>query len=720
MDISKYIPMDLTKDYFVFPANAYKREINPLIQYTEQQAQFISIMENVPVSTALDFVRETIKEGEHKFVNPTVQYIRKDENDDRVEDTTTLLSYIKSTIDNRETFSATFTTFMPHDKKLSYLADYIILAIPKRKALKKKQFQKKQEGDVVGEASANDAQNGLKRNMNSISGASSIVSTPIYLPSMHPVLTSNCRMTSGYANANNEKLLGGNRHYHNADITINNLVALTTNIDIDGINKVLNRHNLVVPNADELTDYILSSTKQYWRWKEKEDIIREFISKCSVEQRAAIAYIYDLNACRIWNEEFMRGFIGGLSNVCNPIPGMTIEEAKYLYSGTSEEIRNVAIQCHAEKVKGLKVDQYINTDTILYIAACIVNIYNTLKYYSDYIDVFLRTKHMPSSLAQLPNGLRKVVLMSDTDSSIFTTKHWTKWYYGEEYGKVSPFPVFSVMVMLSSTTLKNLLAIMSVNLGVPENLLFTIGMKNEFSFPTLVNLNRTKHYIAGINYQEGNVLAHLDIEKKGVHLRNSNSPQEIINHAEDIMVRLFYFHSRDKVELKKILKEVADEERKILNAVDKGDNTYYRSKQIKDKGAYKDDESISPYQNYYFWNETFGKYYGTIGEPPYSAFDVKITVSSENQMKEWLASFENQDLARDIKLNLQKRNKKFIGTVSIPFELFIDRPIPKEIIPVVAKRDLVANICSPYYIALEAVGMYFLNSNNSVLISDYY
>ena len=210
-------------------------------------------MEDISLEEAEAFVKKTIgKEGKYPIINPMVTYVRKDEYGDRVKDRTSLLGYINSTLKENEVLTATFTTFVSQDKKLSYISEYVDHQIPKRKKLKKLQFQKKQEGDKVGEAFANNGQNNIKRSINSISGASSIVSTPIYMASMHPILTSTCRMTSGYANANNEKLLGGNRHYHNPDVTINNLCVLTYRINEDKIEKFLNDNNLYVPTAEEL------------------------------------------------------------------------------------------------------------------------------------------------------------------------------------------------------------------------------------------------------------------------------------------------------------------------------------------------------------------------------------------------------------------------------------------------------------------------------------
>jgi len=224
---------DLKENVFVLKSHEYTRKLNAVGDYVEQQAKFLSVMESIPFEEAKEFIAENIKpNGLFPIKNPKIKCVRKDENGDRYEDdTSTLLQYLKETFAGEEIMAATFTTFMPHKRKMSYISQYVEEAFPKRKALKKRQFQMKQMGNAVGEAFANNGQNNIKRSINSISGASSLPSTPIYCISMHPVLTSNCRMTSGYANANNEKLLGGNRHYHSADVTINNLAALTTNID---------------------------------------------------------------------------------------------------------------------------------------------------------------------------------------------------------------------------------------------------------------------------------------------------------------------------------------------------------------------------------------------------------------------------------------------------------------------------------------------------------
>lgn len=721
-----YSSIDFDKDLFIFPVDEYKRDINTVQQYVEQQAQFLHLMEGISIEEAKEFVLSVIsKDGERPIKNPKVNYIRPDEYGDRVKDYTTFLDYMNQTIKSRQVLAATFTTFIPQDEKLSYISEYVDFQIPERKKMKKLQFQRKQEGDKVGEAFANDAQNNIKISINSISGASSITSTPIYMPSMHPILTSTCRMTSGYANANNEKLLGGNRHYHSSDVTINNLVALTTRIDEEKIKRFLDINSIVVPTAEELFQDILVCTRMYWRWPEREQIILELLQNCNREQLASIAFTYDMFLMRKYNEDYLKDFIIALSKNPTPPDNLSIEDAKEIFKKSKESIRNIGIQINASLVKGLKEDQYINTETIRKIASCIINIYSVLNQYEDYITTFLRSNHLPPSLAKFPSSLRKVVLMSDTDSSMFTTQYWTDWIVGVTGNEEMRFPVFANIVGIVDATLKHHLAVMSFNLGVSKKKWNLISMKNEFSFPDFISMGKTKHYIASIDYQEGNVYSKLSTEKKGVHLKNSNSPQEIIAHAEDIMKRLYSIGNMENkremgVDLMGILKEISAEERKIFNIVDKGDVEYYRSKQIKDEESYKQDGENSPYAHYTFWNETFGHYYGFTAPPPYSAFDVKLAIDNKTQTQLFLNSFENQELADRIREVLKRRGKDTLGTINIPYELFIGKSIPKEIIPWVAKRDLVANICSPYYIALEAAGLFFIDKDNTKLISDLY
>lgn len=710
--------VNLKSNPFILKPEEYKRGINPVQQYTEQQAQFLSIMENIPKKNALEFVKK-INTSDIGLKNPYMQQVVPNEYGDRVVETTTLVDYIKETISSDHVLSATLTTFLPTKVKQSYISKFISVSVPRRSKVKKEQHKAKLLGDKVKEAFCNAEQNNIKKLNNTISGISSIATTPVYMPSMHPVLTSTCRMTSGYANANNEKLLGGNRHYYSAEITINSLITLTMEIDEERIKEVIDRHKLYVPTGDELYEVVMESARLYWRWPEKEEIIRQFLNNCNKVQRASIAFNNDFATLLRFNEHMCRSFLGGMAKITGPIEGMTIEEAQKIFDESISEIQLVGIQVYEEMVKGKPKDIYYQNEEILYIASSIINIYEVIDRHRDYIECFLRTPHMPPGIWELPNMIRKIVVNSDTDSSLFTVEKWTQWHTGTKDLSPEGNAIFAVMVMLSSLTLKHILANMSANIGVDKSMIHNIAMKNEYKFRELVNMRRTKHYMASLTYQEGVIFKDYLVEKKGVHLKNSTTPVEIINHSEEVMKRIFYLSGRDPIKIKDTLHEVANVQKGIIESVEKGKLDYFTRRQIKDKTAYKNPDS-SPYWKYEFWNNTFGKIYGEAPPPPYTSYDVPVNLDSPPKLKRWLDNIQDESLKNDLINELQRLNKKQLGTINIPHGIFNNKSLPKEINEVVQKRELVTTLSGPYTLALETVGIYPNSIDSSRLLLDYY
>lgn len=717
-DNKMQLNIDLKSNPFILKPEEYKRDINPVKQYTEQQARFLSIMEGIPEQEALEFVK-AINVSEIGLKDPMMQQVIPNEYGDRIVETTTLAKYIEGTITSDHVLSATLTTFLPTKVKQSYISKFISVSVPRRSKVKKEQHKAKLLGDKVKEAFCNAEQNNIKKLNNTISGISSIATTPVYMPSMHPVLTSTCRMTSGYANANNEKLLGGNRHYYSAEVTINSLITLTMRLDEERIKKVIEKHNLYIPTGEELYEVVMDSAQQYWRWPEKEKLIRQFLNNCNEVQRASIAFNNDFATLLQFNEPMCRSLLGGMAKITEPIPGMTIEEAQKIFDESISEIQLVGIQVYEEMVKGKPKDIYYNNEEILYIASSIVNIYETIDAHRDYIECFLRTPHMPPGIWELPNMLRKIVVNSDTDSSLFTVEKWTQWHTGTKDLSPEGNAIFAVMVMLSSLTLKHILANMSANIGVDKSMIHNIAMKNEYKFRELVNMRRTKHYMASLTYQEGVIFKNYLVEKKGVHLKNSTTPVEIINHSEEVMKHIFYLSGREPIKIKDTLHEIADVQKGIIDSVEKGKLDYFTRRQIKDKTAYKNPES-SPYWKYEFWNNTFGKVYGEAPPPPYTSYDVPVNLDSPSELKRWLANIENESLRNDLTNELARLRKVRLGTINIPHGIFNNKPLPKEISDVVQKRELVTKLSGPYTLALETVGVYPNSIDSSRLLMDYY
>ena len=136
---------------------------------------------------------------------------------------------------------------------------------------------------------------------------------PLFNPTSHSTLTSNCRMTSGYGNANNEKLLTGNRHYWSSNVTLCNVISIIANSDYEKIGNFITKNNFYVPTVQETMDVIEYSSNVYWRDSRQRKHIWNLVEKLNPLQRAAFVFTGDLYHIRKFNEEYIRIFIRKLS-----------------------------------------------------------------------------------------------------------------------------------------------------------------------------------------------------------------------------------------------------------------------------------------------------------------------------------------------------------------------------------------------------------------------
>lgn len=744
------------KSPFILEPHEYVRDINPFRQYMEQVAHYLSIKNNISYDECLKWVKENIrvintnneivikKPNDLTINNPIVTYIGKKDNGDRELKQTRLIHYLIDSINNKDLIAPTLTTYINPKIKQSHLVDFIDGKVLERSIAKKAKFtakmnkgeaqlnldraiENKNEEEILKfrkevnrysreEQIQDNKQANAKTMNNSLSGAAVVASTPLYNPTMHSTLTSTCRSASGYANANNEKLLYGNRHYHRPDIVLNNIVSIITNVDYDAIRNVIEKYNLAIPTAKETMDIILRSSKQYWSDTYMELKIFEFIESLNELQRAAFCYVSDIFTLAQFNRDFVKNMITSFSTK------MPLDESindSEIMDSVTEEVLLLAVQICSDEMRGHQINSVKGTNIGKIVANTILNIKDQLNNYSDYISAFLRTKNVPASLSYFPSSIRHCALMSDTDSTIFTTEYWNNWMFGKLKFDDDANRVFSTMVFFAVSTLKHILALMSANFGIGADRIHQIAMKNEFKFDVFVPTLKTKHYYTIITYQEGNVFNNPEQEIKGVHLKSSNAPPIIIDEAKQIMKDICLTVKSGKlISIENILKRVADKEREIIRSIQAGELTYYRGGQIKTADTYKDTEEDSPYRHYVFWNETFGHKYGMTPPPPYSFVKISTDLTNKTKMNEWLEKMEDKELSGRIRNWLTKTKRDTIVSFLIPMELFTVKKVPKELIERVDIRSLVADVCHCFYFVLETLGIFRLNKNKTRLISD--
>ena len=712
----------MSNNPFVLPTSEYKRDIDPVGHYIEQATEFLAIRTKRSKEECQEFVKASIRNRTlfPEIRNPKMRYFERQENGDRIEVEGNLLNYISDSVKNQELIAPTLTTYLNPKAKQSILVHYIDANVKARSVAKKAAFVAKAAGQKELANIKNIEQTNRKLSNNAISGAHVSASTPLANKTAHSTLTSNCRSTSGYGNANNEKLLCGNRHYWNSHITLSNIVSIITHTDLVKLEQVMIKYGIKYPTAEDTIDCVELSSSNYWTDRKMFGKICDLVNDLTPIQRAAFVYVGDVYQLMKHNDSLVRTFVDKLSSKIM-IGGM--EDSFAFVKAAPEDNLNLAHQICGQEMKGKGKDYNAIKDTeeLRTLALTAKNIETTLNEYSDLIGALWVTNNLPSSVAYFPESIRKAALTSDTDSTIFTVQDWVEWFSGSIGFDDKCMAVAATMIFLASQSITHILAMMSANFGIEEKRIHQVAMKNEFKFDVFVPTNVAKHYYAIISCQEGNVFTEHESEIKGVHLKSSNSPKAITKKAADMMEEIMMtVYEGKKISLMKHLTMIADTERQIIQSIHSGELTYFRLGEIKTPEAYKKSADESPYGHHILWEEVFSQRYGTYSAPPYQTIKISTILENPTSTTKWLSEIEDKQLAERMQKWFLKTGKRQLPSMMIPVEAVRMNGIPKEILSAIDIRKIVYDLCKIFYLILETLGFYVCNDNMTKVISDFY
>lgn len=710
---------------FVLHPKKYKRNIDPLRDYISDCARYLNQMTGAPIEECITFVKtelhpgdadKGIKPGMFAFKDPKIVYLERGENGDRTQKEGTLQAYLVESINNQELIAPTLTTYIPPHVKKSLLVDYIDANVKARGVAKKAKFKAEMEGNIVLMQIKDNEQTNKKLANNSISGAHVSPSTPLYNKTAHSTLTSTCRSTSGFGNANNEKLLSGNRHYWSPEITMNNIISVINHTNYEEQTAAMAKFGIRHPTVDETMECITYCTNLYWRDKYQLMRVYTLVKTLTPEQRSAFVYTGDMYHLMRFNDAVVRGFVTKLSmmvEVVHPDPDSVLKKVE-------EEHVHLAAQICERYTKGKQMHEIVG-DARGVLASTAKNIGDVGEEYRELIRAFWVTTNVPASLAFFPDSIRRSALTSDTDSTIFTVQDWVLWHQGWLGFDEKCNAVAASMVFLAAQTIIHVLARMSANFGIETKRIHTVAMKNEFKFDVFVPTQVAKHYFALIGCQEGNLFKEYKKEIKGVHLKASNAPRFVMKEAEKMM--LFIMNSvleGKQISINQLLKEIGDIEREILGHIQGGGYQFFKKGQIKPPESYAKEAHESPYQQYVMWNEVFGPRYGMAPPVPYNCVKISTELDTPTKTKEWLESLDDRMLAERMEAYMTRMGKRYIGSIQLPEQNLQTHGIPKEILQVAGVRKIVSDATRVFSIILETLGYYFHNDKLTRLISDHH
>lgn len=706
-------------DIFTRATEEYVRDFDLVESYVSDMSRYLQIQTGQELSVCETYVREQIgPNGQFALKDPDTMYLERNRLGDRQKSQTTFLGYLDKVKSNREILAPTMTSYIPPEKKHSLLAQYIDGNLAKRKKAKKEMFVAEMKGDKTLAAIKDGEQSSVKIKNNSLSGAHCSPYTILYNKSSHSTLTSICRCASSYGNANNERFLYGNRHYWAPDVAKANIVSIVNHTDLSKVAQLLEKYKLRAPTIEETFEAVKKSTDPYWRVPDQLTIIHSLIKSLTPVERAAYLYTGDFHHLAHCNPNFVRSFLKSMSTKANY--SLPFEEAKQINENMSSNlVAHVSIVCTVELDGEMIGDVAARPHEYGIIAATAKQIEETLAMYADFISLFWVSDNIPSSIFMLPSIVRRGVITSDTDSTIFTVAPWTIWYRGQLDFEEESINVASTMVYLAAELIRHILSRISGNMGVSQKDIRRLSMKNEYYFPIFTLTSRGKHYFARIAAREGNVYKHLETEIKGVALRNSNVPPEIMKEAETLMKEITdIVMAGKKVSIVDILRKIAKREKEIRDNVESGGYTHMTKGQIKSPDSYKKNEAQSPYAQYLLWQEIFAPKYGNANPPPYRAIKVSVDLDSPTKVKDWLANIEDRVLADRIQEWMTRNKKTAISSFLLPEPILATKGVPKEIVAAINVRKLISQIMEAFYLILESLCIFMKNDENTRLVSD--
>lgn len=717
----------MSNNPFVLPANEYKRNLDIVKAYLDQNSFFLHRMSGRPLDTCRQFIGKQVRSGgKFPLKNPPVLALKQVSPGNRERVDETFMGYIKEVIDTNRILSPSMVCYERPETIKSTSAAFIEGGINGRKAAKKEMFVAKQRGDHVLEYIKNCEQNAKKIAINAVSGMHGFSGNILYVKSGHSSLTSMCRTATGYGNANNEKLITGSRHYWSPDIALSNILAIVTNTDYDLLRSAMEHYQIQYPTVDNTMACIERSTSLYWRNPVELNKLREFVSKLEPLERAAFVYSGDLYHLMVLNDSLIRGFMDRLIRFTH----RDVENPTKVYDALDDDTRALVNYLNADlfdtfidekgkvQTKTAKYFELHEPHKLVQLASTALNTKEVLADYTLFIKAFLVPKILPPTVANIKSIVRRTALASDTDSTIFTTQEWVKWYTGTYNRTKEGDGVWYVMTYIATQCIIHVLAQFSANMGVSPGDLHRLSMKNEYAFPVFALTSRAKHYFAFMSAREGNVFHEYEMEIKGVALRSSIVPIHVIKRAKELMEEIL--HAVDRGEQFSVYKwyhEIWTYEQDIKESIARSEPKYLKSGQIKE--SYKNMET-SVYQQYVLWEQVFAPKYGNTPPPPYSAIKVPLDINNKTDMRNWIASIKDRELAGRLVKFLESKNKEVLTTLWLPAGLMTGKGMPEEILLAVNTRKLTYEILESFYMLLEVLGLYHVDSKYRRLISDIY
>lgn len=688
--------------------------------YVEQQVAFLKSMNPEASEDKLrEFVLRTAKAN---YVEAEVDVVVHPSPGNTIREVVPLSKHYQKNISSN-IISPSGTVYIPPTIKESFLKISLETKLKERKVYKRIYLDALEKGDMITAGNNNLLQATTKIFANSAPGAMNSVYNVLYDLPGYNAITSTARQSVKYGYAHTERMIEANLYITSVDDAIGYCMRLQTIITPE-VMQTVDAFNLHIPTVDELTDYFTRSL-MYYNAVDLRPRVKAFVSRLPLAVRTMAFYASCLRNLFQYNTEFFKGFLKNFFRTDMPAVDDSVEvkeifkvdddmlamitSLNYEFLGKDEEGNWFNV---VDALKG-------NPAGVRKLIAISRHMQACMEKYRSIFSTFIRVDTDIAKLGFQQNMIRKCVIISDTDSVIFSTQSMIEWYTGSATFSDEAYQINAFTVYTLSRSLEHVFARLSCGFGMVGDGIKKIAMKNEFLYPIMIRTAIRKHYAGIVKFQEGKLLAKPKKDIKGLQFRSSTLSSFTNKSVEDFLITTMNkIVDQGTIEAKDVLEPVANFEAKLYNSLMSGEKTFLQTVSIKNAEDYAD-PSISSYFYYELWQEVFVPVFDGI-QLPNKCFKLPLlgkgkVLKSEAFLKS-LHDF-NPGVHDRLLRFMAKHEKKAITQILFPPTLPFIPDILKQVLDV---RSILYSNGSPFYLGLASMGFAYNFGSDSYIVSDFY
>lgn len=500
--------------------------------------------------------------------------------------------------------------YMPPSRKKSILAQMLEASVAARNKFKHMQLQAAAVGDSVKEIIYKLLQASTKIFNNSIPGGMGARFSFLYDLPGYNAITSGSRQSVKTGYAHTERMVASNLYLTSVDDVINYVVLHTRVCPHDQVKHVMQKYGIAYPSIDEVANFFFECLKFYTDIEAIRNRIVSYISTLTDVERAYVFYAYGYRNLLITNEKIMRAYFEEFFR--RDVPADPAANPEDIFK-VEDDLLAMATSLNFDTInREPKMDVAVkeNPDGVRKLLAICSHMQACLDKWKDLWETFFIVDVSFSRLWEHPDIVRRCVLVSDTDSVIFSTDIVTNWYSPKERFCQDAYDINAFTVFLLSQSLEHVLARMSAGFGMEGKDKARIRMKNEFYYPVFIRSPAAKHYAGAIYIQEGKILPKPKMDIKGVIYRGSDLPAETSDaFVEFVKWVLDEIMKHSTISVADILGRIAAHERTIYKSLMSGQRTFLPTASVRNADEYAN-AAISEHFYYLFWEAVFAPSFG--------------------------------------------------------------------------------------------------------------